>query len=1345
MGAGSAIATGVVDVLRAAGQDLTSLPTLPEIFDETAGRWPDRVAVDVPPGRDRPHRRCVTYAELRRASDRLAARLGPVVASDAIVPIFVRRDSVQLFAAELAVLKCGAAYTCLDAALPDEQIRQILADAEPAAILLDNERRDRLKATGVDLRSAILVDDTIFDENAGSAAGEQARRVPHAGDLAYLIYTSGTTGRPKGVMIEHASIANLVLSDRREFELTPDDRVGQGSSAAYDSSIEEVWLAWAAGATVVVIDDDTVRLGPDLIPWLQRERVTVMCPPPTLLRATGCQRPDLDLPDLHLLYVGGEALPQDVADRWARGRRLVNGYGPTETTVTSVRGDVRAGEPISIGRPVDGARAYVLDDALDEVPDGAQGELCLAGVVLARGYRRLPELTAEKFPHHPVFGRIYRTGDLVHRSPDGALFYHGRLDAQVKLRGYRIELEAIESNLLSCAGVRDAACRVQVDGAQQLLAAFIVPVDPSRPPSFEDLASALRTALPAYMVPGRFQLIESLPRTVGAKLNRQALPTIEAPVISAPRPAIAPASPIELRVASAVAEVLALPSVVSVADDFFVDLGGDSLRAALLISSLRDDPATASLTVRDVYETRTVAGLVGRAGPVERPGSQAPHRERAPAHVGPRPGAHPVAATLIQGAWLLMALIAGTALLCAVMFDVIPWLAARLSLPALILLAPFFAAAAAIVYAPIALGLSVLVKKLLIGRYRPLRAPVWGSFHIRHWIVQETARILLPWRLFEGTVFQHIALRALGARIGARVHVHRGVSLAQGGWDLLDIGDDVTVAQDAAIRLIELDAGEIVVGSISLGDGCTLDVRAGAGPGTVVEAGAWLSALSSLPEGGRIPRSERWDGIPAAPAGMAPAAAKITATARIWSPAAHGAFVLAARAGLGVLLAAPLQLAALALVSVYGVDSGGIVTWLANPLGDGAFCIAMFVSIVAAVPLSVALSALLCRGLGRVRPSVINRWSLGYLPVWFKAGLVDAAGNWLSGTLFWPVWLRAAGMSIGRGCEISTIIDVVPELVEIGAGTFLADGIYLGGPMIHRGVVTLAAVRLGDGVFLGNHSVIGGGRRLADDVLLGVCTVAEAPTLPNHTAWFGHPAFALPRREVVEMDRRLTHDPPAIRYWNRVGWELLRFTLPIGPAVVGLWWVSTLARVQTSWPFTLFVVAPAITLAASLVMCAAILAMKWILLGRVRPGQHPLWSCWCSRWDFLYVAWGFYARGLLSALEGTLWLSMFLRAAGMTIGKRVVLGAGFSQVVDPDMLTFEDDATVEAQFQAHTFEDRVLKIDRVTIRRGATVASGAVLLYGADIGAGAIVAPHSVVMKKERLKPGRRYEGCPIR
>jgi non-ribosomal peptide synthetase-like protein len=307
--------------------------------------------------------------------------------------------------------------------------------------------------------------------------------------------------------------------------------------------------------------------------------------------------------------------------------------------------------------------------------------------------------------------------------------------------------------------------------------------------------------------------------------------------------------------------------------------------------------------------------------------------------------------------------------------------------------------------------------------------------------------------------------------------------------------------------------------------------------------------------------------------------------------------------------------------------------------------------------------------------------------------------------------------------------------VKLGTETFLADGIYIGGPRIDRGTVTLAATRLCSRVFLGNHVVIPAGRSLPDNVLLGVCTVA-GEAMESGRSWFGHPPFELPRREVVACDLTLTLRPSAARYLTRLFWELLRFGLPIPPVLAGLWWVSV---ASTAGPATVCAAA----LGAEAALCGLALAVKWGLLAKIGPGQHPFWACWCGRWDLLYVVWESWARPALLQLEGTLLLSWYLRAMGMKIGKRVVLGPGFAQVVDPDMLVIEDDATVSAMFQAHTFEDRVLKMDYVHVRRGATVGIASVPLYGSEIGAGAYVAPHSVIMKDEHLLAGLRYAGAP--
>ena len=260
-------------------------------------------------------------------------------------------------------------------------------------------------------------------------------------------------------------------------------------------------------------------------------------------------------------------------------------------------------------------------------------------------------------------------------------------------------------------------------------------------------------------------------------------------------------------------------------------------------------------------------------------------------------------------------------------------------------------------------------------------------------------------------------------------------------------------------------------------------------------------------------------------------------------------------------------------------------------------------------------------------------------------------------------------------------------------------------------------------------------------------TVADPARVRAGSAWFGHPAFELPNRELVVADERLTFHPPAIRVANRALWESLRLALPILPAFLVAFWATRLPLLEVAAPAPVFVfgVLPLAALATGTFLCAITLAGKWILLGRMREDRHPLWSCWCSRWDFLFEIWSAYGRPVIECVEGTPFVSLWLRAMGARIGRRVVLGTSLAQVVDPDMLDVADDATVSCHLQLHSFEDRVLKLGRSHVGAGATLSAGSLLLYGARVGERSHVAEQSVVMKHEHLLPDHDYEGAPTR
>src|SRR5262249_34242146 len=343
----------------------TGVRLLHSIFEHQAGRTPHATALEVPPRRAGEKRESLTYAELDARAEARARSLAAWVDRECVVAVLLPRAGLDLWTAQLAILKAGGAWTCIEPDTPIERLRFLLEDSHAVAVVAHDEQMGALRSAGFPGGRIV--------SPPGPAANGPARPRPapawlEPDTLAYVIYTSGTTGRPKGVMIEHRSVANLVLADAARFGIAPEDRCAQTSSAAYDSSVEEVWLAWGKGAAVVVVDDARVRSGPDLLPWLRAERITVWCPAPTMLRMTCSDDPRRDLPDVRLVYVGGEELTPDVAQLWAPGRWLENGYGPTECTVTVVRTRVRPGAPVTIGWPIQGSRAHVLDSELREVP-----------------------------------------------------------------------------------------------------------------------------------------------------------------------------------------------------------------------------------------------------------------------------------------------------------------------------------------------------------------------------------------------------------------------------------------------------------------------------------------------------------------------------------------------------------------------------------------------------------------------------------------------------------------------------------------------------------------------------------------------------------------------------------------------------------------------------------------------------------------------------------------------------------------------------------------------------------------------------------------------------------------
>ncbi|HEV2146952.1 MAG TPA: amino acid adenylation domain-containing protein, partial [Longimicrobiaceae bacterium] len=578
----------------------------------------------------------LAYAELERRANRLAnhlRRLG--VRPEDRVGICLER-SLELPVAMLAVLRAGAAYVPLDPGYPAERLALMLEDSGVRVVLAERALRDRLPAHAA---AAVFVDaarERIAAESAEAPAVES-----DAEQLAYVIYTSGSTGTPKGVAVPHRALANHMGWMQRAFPLAADDRVLQKTPASFDASVWEFWAPLLAGGVLVEAPPGAHRDPAELARVVERERITVLQLVPSLLgamlEAGGLER----CTALRRLFCGGEALPAEQAAR-ARaltGAEVVNLYGPTEACIDTTSHVFAGGEPgatVPIGRPVDNVSARVLDPRGGPVPTGVPGELHVGGAQLARGYLGRPELTAETFVPDALGdadetgARAYRTGDRVRRLADGTLEFLGRIDQQVKVRGFRIEPAEIEAALRAHPAVGDAVVVARADGTGGArLVAYHLPADGAERPGAAELRAWLRVGLPDPMVPGAFVALDAFPLTPGGKIDRRALPEPEAEAAAAAEH-VPPSTPVEEILTGIWAELLHLARV-GVHDDFFA-LGGHSLLGTQVISRVRDALGV-ELPLRALFEEPTIAGLAGRiaslpgggagvAPPIERAGRE---------------------------------------------------------------------------------------------------------------------------------------------------------------------------------------------------------------------------------------------------------------------------------------------------------------------------------------------------------------------------------------------------------------------------------------------------------------------------------------------------------------------------------------------------------------------------------------------------------------------------------------------------------------------------------------------------------------------------------------------------
>jgi amino acid adenylation domain-containing protein len=574
--------------------------TIHGLFEARAASSPDATAL-VFEGKS------LTYRALNESANRLAwylrERLG--IRTGDTIGVVMRR-SETLVAALIGVMKAGAAYVPIDPKLPWEAVRLMVEDAGIGTLLVNSDTA----ANAANFDGQLFVMDIELDSLATPAVDPDVSLGADA--LAYAIYTSGSTGRPKSVALPHRAVVNTILWRNGYYGIDATDVNLQMPSFAFDSSVVDIFGFLAAGARLVIPDED-LRLDPQYLRGLiDTHGVTRLLVTPSFYKLL--VRELADVSSLRTVTVAGEATSPSLVSAHYRslpGVRLVNEYGPTENAVCSTACDLRDGEPtVPIGRPIANVKAFVLDARLRPAPVGAPGELYLAGVGLARGYLNRPGLTAERFVADPYGvepgARMYRTGDLARWRADGTLEFLGRADHQVKIRGFRIEPVEVEAVLHAHPAVREAVIMAREDQpGQKRLVAYVVG-GPGRPPTISDLKGYLKAKLPEYMVPSALVVLEALPLTPNGKVDRKALPAPNAVRSESSEPFAAPRTQTEWELVQIWSQVLGIDKM-GVHSNFF-DLGGHSLLANQVISRM-NDTFRVKLPLRAIFETPSVAGL----------------------------------------------------------------------------------------------------------------------------------------------------------------------------------------------------------------------------------------------------------------------------------------------------------------------------------------------------------------------------------------------------------------------------------------------------------------------------------------------------------------------------------------------------------------------------------------------------------------------------------------------------------------------------------------------------------------------------------------------------------------
>lgn len=1276
----------------------------------------------------------VTYDELEQHANQIAHCLASRGVRPAdLVGIYLKK-SPRLFAVILGILKAGAGYVPIDPKFPHERIATIAEDAELRFIVSEGE-------LGLSLVQSTNLPVFCLDEQRMEISRHPVTKPVHlngtltSSHLSYVIYTSGSTGRPKGVMIEHRNALEFAKTLQTVYRIGPEDRVYQGFSTAFDASVEEIWAAFSRGGTLVVPTEEVARSPADIADFINRNEVTYFSTVPTVLAMIDCE-----LPTVTTLVLGGEVCTNELVSRWAQpGRRMLNTYGPTETTVVATWSECVAGEPVTIGRALPGYETYVLDENLAPVAPGVAGELYIGGAGVGRGYMNLQELTNERFIPNPFTQddrqRLYRTFDEVVEGDGGDLMFIGRLDGQIKIRGFRIELSEIEAVLVEHPAIRAAAVGITEVSQMKELAAYVV-CHSNQTLDRQSVADLLRRRLPSYMVPQFLDAVSDLPTMPSGKIDRKSLPAPQS-LLHGPGEIVDAGDELERIIRDAWKVAFHIKDI-SVESDFFLDLGGHSLLAAQAVNIMRGSLSDVMVSVRDIYEMRTIRAIAAevRRRRLSIEDQTSPLNDNQATNAAPEPApapAHPlmrwatyatqaVVGCLIYGIYAApLAFV--TIMVLAVLDGKMAWVNA-----ATIATAVGFAAWPAMIV------LSIAVKWIVIGRFKPGRYPLWGSYYLRWWIVSRVGA--LSWsQMFAGSPLMSLYWRAMGARVGESVTLCTPYCTA---YDMISIGDHSSVGLESQLLGYRVENGYLVIAPTEIGKNCYVGMHCNLGLNTRMRDGSRLGDLSQLPDGAEIAVNQSQSGSPARPSIVEVPTGSATKP-NILRRTSYGVLHLGLIYVMGYLLVAA-SLPTIAMIAAglfyFGPTGGAGAAIAAVPFGFATY---------------LAIVILVCRALRSKSREPMDIHSARYLKHWFQAYLLENTKTILApiyATVYFPAVLRALGAKVGRGAEISTVSHFTPELLEIGDGSFLADACLIGGQKVNQGTVEIGTVRIGSKSFIGNSALIPGGRSIGDNTLIGVASVPpmDMQTTPDDTRWLGSPSFRLPRTAETQCySAEATYTPTKAALVERTITDTLRILLPgLIVAANGIAFVAVVAAAYHAWPLASVVaMIPLLATALAVLSVFATTVVKALALGWLSPTVKPLWSRFVWRNELVNGVYESVAAPAMTPMMGTPFIAPCLRMMGCRVGKgcfiETTLFSEFDLVVIGDRASLNLGATI----QTHLFEDRVFKADYLKLGDECTVGNMSLVLYSTTMHQRSFLAPLSVLMKGEELPADTRWQGIP--